>query len=153
MPVYSAAASPAVLFTKVSAQMERRATALITGEFDRLLADFVFPIPVEMPSSRLIVRSPDQGRAMLALWRLALIERGVIALKSRVIAQDMPRGGRFRVWVDYHEMSSAGPTGLYTSVLYYCRVIPTGFRIEMVSYPHVSMPELNPQFAALAMTA
>jgi hypothetical protein len=38
-------------------------------------------------------------------------------------------------------------------VVYYCRKTPDGFRIEMIDYLRLSTPELQPQFAALALSA
>jgi hypothetical protein len=77
----------------------------------------------------------------------------VVSLQSKVVALDLPRGGRFRVWVDYHQVIPGQDPSLFSSVLYYCSKAATGFRIEMVSYPRLSTPELKPQFAALALTA
>ncbi|MDM7933359.1 hypothetical protein [Tabrizicola sp.] len=133
--------------------MRRRANWLLTGCLDELVADYVFPVPVELLSTRVIVRTPEEGRAMLDLWHRTLRDRGVVGLQSKVVALDVPRGGRFRIWVDYHEVIPGQEASLFSSVLYYCSTTATGFQIEMVSYPRLSTPELNPQFAALALSA
>lgn len=133
--------------------MRRRADWLVNGRLDDLAADFVYPVPLEFPSDRLIVRTPDEGRALLGLWHQVLRDRGVVALQSKVIALDVPRRGRFRAWVDYYEVVPGKEPVHFSSVLYYCRRTPTGFRIEMASYPRLSLPDLQPQFAALALSA
>jgi hypothetical protein len=143
----------AVHYSMISQHMNRRAEWLVAGRLDELVADFVFPVPVELQSTRLIVRSPQEARAMMDLWHHTLQDRGVVSMQSKVVALDVPRGGRFRVWVDYHQVIPGQDPSLFSSVLYYCSKSATGFRIEMLSYPRLSTPELNPQFAALALTA
>lgn len=143
----------AVKFAKISDHMRHRADWLLGGQLDELVANFVYPVPVELESTRILVRNPEEGRAILALWHDGLARNGVVDVKSRVVAVEVPRRGRFRVWVDYHEIVPGQQEDRLTSVVYYCSRTPTGFRIEMVCYPHLSMPELNPQFAALALSA
>lgn len=143
----------AVNYSQVIDHMRRRADWLLAGQADELIADYSFPVPVELPMTRVVVRTPDEGREMVRVWHAALVKSGVVRLESNVIALDAPRGGRFRIWVEYHEVIPGRTVNNFTSVLYYCSTTATGFRIEMVSYPQLSMPELNPKFAAVALSA
>ncbi|MBA3908323.1 MAG: hypothetical protein C0524_00265 [Rhodobacter sp.] len=143
----------AVQFSKISDHMRLRADWLLAGRLDELVADFVYPVPIELLSTRLIVHNPDEGRAMLALWHDALVRNGVVALKSDVVAVGVPRRGRFRIWVEYHEIVPGQQEDRFTSILYYCSRTLSGIRIEMVCFPHLSLPELDPQFAAMALSA
>ena len=90
---------------------------------------------------------------MLRLQRERFLARGGGALNPCVTPMDLPRGCRFSVWVDWHELARPGQEAQMSSALYYCRQIPTGFRIEMVDYTRLSMADLRPQFAALALSA
>jgi hypothetical protein len=141
------------MFSEVASQLGDRALWLMAENYDRIVADYCFPLPVHLDSSRVIVRSAVEASAMLRLQRTAFLERGVIALTPSVTAMDLPRSGRFRIWVDWHELTVSDTGPLKSKVIYYCRQTPTGFRIEMVDYTRLSMPELQTQFAALALSA
>jgi hypothetical protein len=141
------------MFSQVASQLHNRAAWLLAGQFDRIAAEYCFPLPVHLGPSRVIVRSPDEATAMLRLQRDTFLKRGVVVLNPCVTAMDLPRGGRFRVWVDWHELARPGQGAQMSSALYYCRQTPAGFRIEMVDYTRLSMSELRPQFAALALSA
>jgi hypothetical protein len=141
------------MFSQVASQLLNRATWLLAGQYDRIVAEYCFPLPVHLGTSRVIVRSPAEAVSMLRLQRAACLERGVVALKPVVTALDLPRAGRFRIWVDWHELTLPEQGPMQSSAVYYCRQTPAGFRIEMVDYTQLSMPELQPHFAALARSA
>ena len=141
------------MFHQISAHLRHRADLLLQGRIDELVAAYHCPLPIELGDRRLIVRSVDEGRAMLFLLRTALLARGVVALRPTVVALDLPRGGRFRVWVDWQEVAQSALDTRTSSSVHYCRVTPAGPVTEMLCYTRLSMPELNPQFAELALSA
>jgi hypothetical protein len=141
------------MFSQVASQLHNRAAWLLAGQFDQIVAEYRFPLPVHLGPSRLIVRTPEEATAMLRLQRDTFLSRGVVALNPCVTAMDLPRGGRFRVWVDWHELARPGQVAQMSSALYYCRQVSAGFQIEMVDYTRLSMADLRPQFAALALSA
>ncbi|MCU0826548.1 MAG: hypothetical protein MUE52_03895 [Tabrizicola sp.] len=126
---------------------------LLQGNYAPIVAQYVYPLPMYLGESRVIVRTPEEATGMLCLLRAAYLERGVVTLLPRVTAVGLPREGRFRVWVDWQELALPAEESRSSSVIYYCRSTPAGLRIEMVNYTRVSMPELNPHFAALALSA
>ena len=66
---------------------------------------------------------------------------------------DLPRAGRFRVWVDWQEIAFPAEASRISQAVYYCRHTALGLRTEMLNYTFLSMPELNGQFEALALSA
>jgi hypothetical protein len=141
------------MFQEVASQLGSRAAWLLSGQFERIVAEYCFPLPVHLGQSRVIVRSADEATAMLGLQQAVLLGRGVTTVIPCVKALDLPRVGRFRVWVDWHEKTLRAQGDRVSSVIYYCHQTPAGFRIEMVDYTRLSMPELRPHFAALALSA
>jgi hypothetical protein len=141
------------MFSEVASQLRNRAAWLVAGHYDRIVAEYCFPLLVHLDASRVIVRSATEATAMLRLQHATLTERGVIALKPCVTAMDLPRKGRFRIWVDWHEVTVSDQAPLQSKAIYYCRQTPAGFQIEMVDYTRLSTPELQPHFAALALSA
>lgn len=142
-----------MLYSQISTHLSDRAELLLSGKFDRMIADYVFPLPVFLHSSRLVIQSPDHAVQVFAHLRAALLDRGVVALRPKVSAVDLPRAGRFRVWVDWQEIAFPAEGTRISQAVYYCRATDLGLHTEMVNYTHLSMPELNQQFAALALSA
>ena len=140
-------------YSQITAQMRRRADGLLAGRFDDLLKDYTFPVPVDLLSTRVIARNAQEIRAMLALQRQSMIDRGVTVLEPEVTAMDLPRAGRLRVWVDWHEIAPAADGARVSSAVYFCSIEGKALRIHMIEYLRLSSPELDTQFAALALTA
>lgn len=141
------------MFSQVASQLACRARWLLSGRIDEILAEHQFPLPVDFGASRLVIRSPDEGRLLLGHLRAAYSGRGVTALVPTVTAVDLPRGGRFRVWADWHDATRSGVATHVASMVYYCRKVPTGLRIEMVDCTSLHIPDLHPELAALALSA
>lgn len=142
-----------MLFSQVSRHLQSRAEMLLSGQLDRMVADYVFPLPIFLHRSRLVLRTPGHAVIVFAHLRAALADCGVVALKPDISAIDLPRAGRFRVWVDWQEIASPAEAARISRAVYYCRQTELGLRTEMLNYTHLSMPELNHQFAALALSA
>jgi hypothetical protein len=77
----------------------------------------------------------------------------VAALVPTITAVDLPRGGRFRVWVDWHSAPHPGGPAHLASAIYYCRQVPSGMRIEMVDCTSLAISDLQPELVALALSA
>jgi hypothetical protein len=142
-----------VLYSQVSAHLRSRGELLLSGQIDVMAACYHFPLPVYLPSGMMLLRTAEDARAILGLLREALRERSVVALRPQISAIDLPRAGRFRVWVDWHELAIPAEGTRISSAIYYCRQTATGLQIEMVNYTRHSMPELDSQFAELALSA
>lgn len=142
-----------MLFSLISSHLQRRGELLLSGHVDALVSDFDFPLPVFMGSRRMIISSADQARIIYDHLRKAYVDRGVVMLRPSVSAIELPRAGRFRVWVDWQEIAFPAEATRISQAVYYCRVSKLGVRTEMLNYTHLSMPELNPEFEALALSA
>jgi hypothetical protein len=143
----------ATMFHQAQAQLSARAELLLTGQLAQLVQHYRYPLPMLLGEQRVIVRTQGEALSILALLRQALMMRRVVALQPNVTAVDIPRGGRFRLWVDWQELAIPVDGTRMSSAIYYCRQIDGGVQTEMVQYTRLSMPELNPKFAALALSA
>lgn len=141
------------MFSQMTAHLRQRADDLWNGRFDALAAQYLYPLPAFLAGTRMIVRNPREAASMLALQRAAYMERGVLAIHPKVVAMDLPRGNRFRAWVDWEELALPVEQTRVCSVLYYMGIVPDGFRIEMVDYVTLTMPELTSHYAAVALSA
>lgn len=140
-------------FSQITSHLQRRGELLLSGQVEVLMSDFDLPLPVFLGSRRLVIASRDQGWQVFDHLRKAYVESGVVALCPKVTAIEVPRAGRFRVWVDWHEIAVPVEASRISQAIYYCRHSALGLRTEMLNYTHLSMPELNGQFEALALSA
>jgi hypothetical protein len=141
------------MHSQIAAQLRSRGDLLLAGRMDELLDAYLFPLPVFLPSQRLLLNGPEEARAVFTVLRLSLLRSGVVTLRPQIKAVELPRSGRYRLWVDWQELVMPSAELRVSSGIYYCRATPLGPRIEMVNYTHLSMPELNQEFEALALSA
>jgi hypothetical protein len=140
-------------YSQLTAQLRTRGELLLGGRIEEMVASYIYPLPMYLQSRCLVLNSPLDAFVVFDLLRTALLERGVVSLRPQVTAVDIPRGGRFRVWADWHELTHLPENTYKSSVIYYCRETGLGPQVEMINYTHMSMPELNQQFAGLALSA
>lgn len=141
------------MFSQVTAQLRDRAERLLLGDYATVVSDYLFPLPVYLDGRRVIVRNAHEAVSMLRLQRAAYLTRGVVSVQPQISAIDLPHNGRFRVWVDWYEMALPVEGTRMSQVVYYCEAGAQGCRFAMVNYTRMSMPELQPEFIALALTA
>lgn len=141
------------MFSQVSALLSRRGNALLEGKFDELVHQYSYPLPLYLQKTQMIVHSQAEALAILSRMRDAHLERGIVALKPKVVAMEIPRGGRFRVWVEWSELALPVEGSGMSSVVYYCKVTASGIRTEMIDYIRLSRPELNHEFKKLTLVA
>jgi hypothetical protein len=141
------------MFSEVSAHLTRRADLLMAGRVGDLLSDFHYPLPLFLLTDRVILRSAEEVISVLHLVRDELLARHVTRLVPTVSAVDIPRAGRFRTWVTWHEMTVNPADSRSSDVIYFCKKSAHGLRMEMVCYTRLSMPEISPKFAELALSA
>jgi hypothetical protein len=140
-------------YSNLTAQLRTRGELLLCGQIEELVSAYIYPLPVYLQSRCLVMHSPLDAFLVFDTLRAALLQRGVVSLRPQISAVELPRGGRFRVWVDWHELAYPVEETRKSSVIYYCRETSLGPRVEMINYTLMSMPELNQQFAELALTA
>ncbi len=141
------------MFSEVTSHLTGRADNLMSGRLDDILPDYHYPLPVFLGARRVIVRSAEESRSVLHFLREELLARRVTRLVPTVTALDIPRAGRFRAWVTWREIAADPAENRSSDVIYFCRKSQSGLRMEMICYTHLSMPELSPKVAGLAMSA
>ena len=139
--------------SQVFAHFRDQADRLLSGDLDRIARDYSFPLPIHFPDDLAVAFTLEDSSAILAKRRAELVARGVVALRPTITAVDLPRAGRFRVWVDWNEQTATGTEIRASSAIYYCRSVATGLQTEMIQYTHVSPPGQRPDRDRLALSA
>lgn len=141
------------MHSQVTSHFRRRGELLLAGRIDELIGSYIFPLPVFLPEQRMLLNGPEEAILVFAVLRRSLLQEGVVALQPKIRAVELPREGRYRLWVDWQELVMPSGEMRVSSAIYYCRTTPLGPRVEMVNYTRLSMPELHQEFEALALSA
>ncbi|MES2539907.1 MAG: hypothetical protein V4720_16655 [Pseudomonadota bacterium] len=141
------------MHSQVTSHFRRRGELLLAGRIDELIGSYIFPLPVFLPEQRMLLNGPEEAILVFAVLRRSLLQEGVVALQPKIRAVELPREGRYRLWVDWQELVMPSGEMRVSSAIYYCRTTALGPRVEMVNYTRLSMPELHQEFEALALSA
>jgi hypothetical protein len=114
--------------------VERFATHFNSGDFLSITEHVVFPLPVQVDGQLIVFQDAAQLAAGLAAYHTANVEQDLRPSIPHIVAIDLPRNGRFRLWVDWVYGNGPQSDQIRTKNLYYCSAIGNRIQIEMVQY-------------------
>lgn len=122
--------------------MTNRAMALVqelgqrfnAGDFAAAARAFAYPQPVQVARTMTVIASAAEMTQVLAAYRGANLARGLAPSAPQIVAQELPRNGRFRIWVDWVYGDAGAPATPRTRNIYYCSVDGGRIMIEMSEY-------------------
>ena len=103
-----------------------------------LSADYALPAVIEWGDWRMVLNNRAQVADFGARYGEFLSQSGVTRVSPKVSAVELPRRGRFRVWVTWVLDTVAGPGSASSQIVYYCRKEGKRTLIEMQSCPQSS---------------
>jgi hypothetical protein len=93
-----------------------------------------YPLPIQMDGNLTLFRTREDMISALTHYRAQNIAQGFAPSRAQVVAVDLPRKGRFRLWVDWHYDTRDAPPRPRTQNIYYCVMINGQITVEMVQY-------------------
>jgi hypothetical protein len=130
------------VFEKICVLMQWRSNLLIAERYEDLAREYLYPMALYMNGQMLVVRDSDH---MIEIWMKLQATRklrGITELCAKVTAVELPRNGRFRVWVRHFEMNDLGQVVVQSDGVHYCRDTEHGIRGEMAEFGRCSIPEI-----------
>ena len=115
------------------------ATSLTAGRYDLMAQGYDYPFPAFLNGQQLVLTTPAAACSLFGLFHAAMRAEGLTRLNSVIVAEEIPRHGRFRLWVD---LIGDGPeaTGVFLArSILYCRCAPGGDRVEMLELSNLSL--------------
>ena len=136
------------VFELMDSLMRWRASLMLDGRVDDLVREFIFPFALFVGGRWRSFANADELVSCFAATMQSRQDRGIIHLETRVVAMDLPRQGRFRVWVDHTDYSAADVVADRYSSLNSCRDTARGVQTEMLHVyplagPQVVTPLIN----------
>ena len=126
------------MYNRIQNLLDVHARNFMKGNVGPILKLYNPVLPVYIAGNRLTLGNIDEVGETLETHYREVTKLGFTGLSGKLVAQSIPREGRFRTVVDWtyiHETGFAGPVGRTT---YYCRDEGDGPKIEMVEYPRLA---------------
>jgi hypothetical protein len=130
------------VYDKVARLMQWRSDLLMSGRYEDLAREYLFPLALYLNEQQLIVQSAEDLMLIMAKLQAARRQQGIATVKSDLIAMDLPRHGRFRVWVRHYEMNAVGAVVTLSDAIHYCCETPRGLQSEMAEFGQCRVPEI-----------
>lgn len=123
------------MYSQLKQLLHRRATLLMAGQMQELAKEYVYPLPIYVSGRQEVMRDAKEMAATLT--RLALVQQAqdVAQVDLKLDAMELPRHGRFRIWVTQRSRDAQGAILDQGQLVHYCRLTESGIKIEMSDYP------------------
>ena len=120
------------MYEKMRLLMQWHSDLMNTGRFEDLAREYRLPMVIYRGAIQLVVHDVDQLVAYFKECLSARRARGVMDVRIVVTAVDLPRNGRFRVWLQHHERDALGVVVAQVDVIQYLRESNQDLLCEMV---------------------
>lgn len=110
----------------------------VAGRLREATEFWTFPCPIEEAGELLVMRDADALEAFLRRRRKAAGEAGLLAMTPRIIALEVPRNDRFRVWLRWLYRYPTHAEEASDTAVYYIHRRPSGeLTIEMMDVARI----------------
>lgn len=130
------------MFTQMQTMLDRNAQALLSGATDEIADRCHYPMVVHSTDRVLPYQSASEYAATLKhISTLMRDTYNVIGITLRLRAMDLPQDGRFRAWATMTYIFAIKTAPRSTNVTYYCRLVDTQIKVEMVEMDCDALPD------------
>lgn len=120
-----------------------RAEAISAGRYDLMVAEYQLPLSIFLDGRPQVMRTASEVWGFFQGFHSAMRAAGLVRLHARVMAVDLPRNGRFRVWTEWSGSGAARPPVPIATTICYCRETRQGVETEMIEFTRLALPALS----------
>jgi hypothetical protein len=120
-----------------------RAAQITKGRYDRLVDGYSYPLAIYVEAQPTVAPSGREVWQFYQTLHACLLSVGLTRLTGRVVATDLPRNGRFRVWTDWFAEGAGRAPQLIAATICFCTGTPENGLTEMVQFTDVALPALR----------
>jgi hypothetical protein len=89
-----------------------------SGRYETLVAGYSLPLPIYVNRMASVARHPREIWSFFQALHGLLLAHGYAGLSGRVASVELPRRGRFRLWVEWSGLREGGADLLFKSLCY-----------------------------------
>jgi hypothetical protein len=112
--------------------VDRQSASFRDGGPVLAISDYDFPLPVLSPERRDVLLTPQH---MIDTWtatNLACRDMGCVRLAVRLLARGLPRGQRFRLWLNHSYLDAQDRPLAGVDTIFFCRDRGHRLCVEMI---------------------
>lgn len=110
------------------------------GRYDLLIEDYLFPLTIYFMGVPTVLRDRTKAWAFYQSFHSTLLACGISRLTARVVAEDLPRGGRCRFWTDWLGDGADLTPRRIASTICYAKLGDGEILIEMLEFTRLDLP-------------
>lgn len=123
------------MFNLMQQLMQQRLALLQEGRCRELSGLYLYPCPVYLSGIQHVMHGRKDMEQALSRLAQQLCRTGVVRMEATLAAVELPRQGRFRVWVNQRSLAADGSLVNRAAFVHYCRQTEAGVMTEMAEYP------------------
>ena len=122
---------------------DKLTAALFNKDWDVFLTFFTFPLAVHSSEGLFVFKTPRDLIAVCTQYVDKIRSQNVHTLKSKVVAQEIPRNRRCRIWRNiYHDAGTDAPFRVSRAVMYCRALTQNACKIDMIEYTERAFPSV-----------
>jgi len=121
------------LAQRVDAMVKQMFTDFLSGDLRNLASHYDYPLAMHLEGGFAIVRRREDMMEYHALVIGICRKEGLTSIAGGVVAMELPRNQRFRVWVNSSHCDETGKAFRQSDRILYCRDHGDRIAVEMLS--------------------
>ncbi|SDE85712.1 hypothetical protein [Limimaricola pyoseonensis] len=113
------------------------------GRLEEMLDDCAYPLAVQDTTGMKVLQDRAEYLRWLQRWQSSFGARAMSESHMKIHTLELPRAGRFRVWIERRFENPARGARFDMSVIYYCRLEGRRPLIEMIELDIPGPPSAN----------
>lgn len=119
--------------------VDMRAAALTSARYDLMAEEYSYPLTIYLGGQAQVATSRAEVIRFYAAFHKAMQVEGFHVLTGRVMAEDLPRRGRFRLWTYWFASGPSRTREQIAATVCYCSTLSGGIATEMVEFSRLSL--------------
>lgn len=120
---------------------------LITGfqedQFSKIVSHYDFPLALHLEDRFVLLTCPADLERYLNDFKVAARAAEFASIRSKIMAVDLPRRGRFRAWVHYTHLDADGREVAQSQRIFFCRDSGDRIIVEMLELTKLPVQSLR----------
>ncbi len=109
------------MFSRMQALLNDLTLCFERGDFAGVIGHYDFPLPLELEDRKFLLTRPAEMEHLLRDLLRARKRARFFSTDAEIMALELPRRARFRVWVRYHHLDSVGAVLDQSDRIFHCR--------------------------------
>ena len=131
------------MYSRLQALLADLTNRFHNGDFAGVIGHYDFPLPLEMEDRKVLITRPAEMERLLRALHHQRKSARFAATEPEIMAVELPRRRRFRLWVRYHHLDAAGMRLDHSDRIFHCRDRGVRVLIEGLQVTRLPLTEMR----------